>query len=158
MDKGSALAHRLTKPQPALPPTYDLLDERSALHKEWKAIWQATEATPGQAQPSSRDFDGVPIPVREPVSVDSIRAASRCFKSRTAAPDGWHPRSYQFLSDDALRALSSVFSVWERTGGPTGQIGQLAIKMIPKPSGGRRPIGLYHSAYRVYAKARQSEV
>ena len=44
----------------------------------------------------------------DPLTGADPRAAERLFKNRTAAPDGWRPRSFDLLCDDALEALAQL--------------------------------------------------
>ncbi len=85
-----------------------------------------------------------------------LRAASRQFKKSTAiAYDGVHVRHYAMLSDGALEALGGLLEVCELVGTFPRQARLVVTPLLEKPRGGFRPIAIYVSLYRVWAKARR---
>ena len=102
------------------------------------------------------DFDGIKFPVR--MEVKEIRDSSKSFKKRTTAVEGWHPRHFSWLSDPMLESLSAMWYVCELQLVWPEQEEELLAKLIPKASGGLRPIMWYRSMYRVFARARRPEV
>ena len=87
---------------------------------------------------------------------DFLRKMSRKFKRKTGvAPDGWHPRHFALLGDEALNTLALLHHLLELTGHLPGQQRFVCVFLLGKPGGGTRPIGLFTSMYRLWAKARQ---
>ena len=58
------------------------------------------------------------------------------------------------MSDDALWALSLILQAAECLGEMPQSIEQIMVTLIPKASGGTRPINLYPGIERLWAKAR----
>ena len=63
---------------------------------------------------------------------------------------------FAWLQDHQLDKLADIMAVWEEVGGPAIENQDLIVKLIPKPAGGYRPIGLFPTLARLYGKARQS--
>ena len=61
---------------------------------------------------------------------------------------------YGALSDRALTLLGQLYSAVEAAGTFPPSINATSYVLIPKATGGQRPIGLLASAYRLWAKAR----
>ncbi len=88
----------------------------------------------------------------------TIREAALSFPWRTASTyDGLHPRQLANLSDAALEVLATLLQIAELTGSWPPQVSLVVTVMLPKPSGGFRPIGLLPAIYRVWARARRGE-
>ena len=83
-----------------------------------------------------------------------IRFAAREFPEATATLDSVHPRQFAEMSDAALATLALLFQDWEIGGECPATTQQVCTKLIPKPSGGRRPIGFFPAALRLRGKAR----
>ena len=91
----------------------------------------------------------------ERLSPDALRKASRLFKKGTATShDGFHPRHFGLLDDEALRVLAAVLELCECLGTMPTNMRQNTVALLPKPKGGFRPIGIYTSLERVWARAR----
>ena len=90
------------------------------------------------------------------MEVDTLRAASHLFPVDTGL--GWdkmHPRSLGTrLPDEALVILVRLLAMCEFLGTWPTHIGIVLICLIPKPDGGRRPIGLLPSIIRWWMRAR----
>ncbi len=87
---------------------------------------------------------------------EELRASSRLFKVRTAvAQDGLHMRHYALMSDGALTALAAILEACELLGTMPRQCRLVTAPLLEKPKGGFRPICIYASLYRIWAKARQ---
>ena len=95
-----------------------------------------------------------PVPLLPPLLPSQLSAASQSFKRATCALGGFHPRHIALLSDSALRALASLLEAAEAAGVLPDQISDILIVLIPMVSGGLRPIGWYHSIFRVWIKSR----
>ena len=85
------------------------------------------------------------------ISTTKVRAA--CLSFPTEVGLGWdklHPRALARCSDRVLEALIAVFLCAEAAGNWFDAIGVIMIILIPKSDGGRRPIGLFPSAVRLW--------
>ena len=102
-----------------------------------------------------RAFAGMTTTKRPRPLVDDIRAAARTFPTATAVVDGIHPRHVALLPDAGIQYIADLFEVWEYAGCPLLPEQTLMVKMIPKPTGGDRPIGLFPVLYRIWGKLRQ---
>jgi hypothetical protein len=89
----------------------------------------------------------------EPISPQVLRQVASTFATGTCSTDGLHPRHLVVLSDQAIAMLSRMFHIFDIAGWPPSEQ-QLLVKLIPKKDAGLRPIALFRTAYRVYAKAR----
>merc|ERR1712085_184583 len=72
--------------------------------------------------------------------------------------DGWHPRQFAYLSDQALTGLSYLFGLYEWQGMRPSVQSDLLVCLIPKPDGDRRPILHFRSAFRLWSRTAQCRV
>jgi len=118
--------------------------------KKYVDLWLASSSGP-----PIRSCGNIPC---ERLTPARMRCVSRSYKRKTGvAPDGWHPRHYNLLSDEALECLADLLEIMEVTGHLPSQQRFVAIFLLDKPSGGTRPIGLFTAAYRLWSKARQGQ-
>ncbi len=98
-------------------------------------------------------------PTREALprlSAAKLREASLLFKKGTAvAYDGIHCRHYSLLDDGALEVLAAILETCELLGNLPKQARLVVTPLLEKPKGGFRPIAIYVSLYRLWAKARR---
>ncbi len=95
----------------------------------------------------------------EQPSPEELRMASRQFKEETLVTyDGFHPRHYSMLCNDALFAVGAMMVVAELLGALPDQMRLLTMPMIPKPSKGHRAVAAFVSLYRLWAKVRRPHV
>ena len=92
-----------------------------------------------------------------PLTPAMLRRAAAGFKRDTAVTDGWSPRHFEHLSQRALDLLAALLREVERLGAFTSSQRGLLVCLIPKPDGDRRPIGLYLSLHRLWARARRQQ-
>ena len=92
------------------------------------------------------------------LSAEQIRIASRKFKPSTVSADQLHPKHISLLSLSAREALARNYTAFELTGNFPEQERKVVTVLIPKTDGGLRPVALFRTLYRVYAKARSHEV
>ena len=84
-----------------------------------------------------------------------MRAVSRHFKLSTGlGADLWHPRLLGILSDEALLSLDDLYRGVERAGCWPSFWLTIRVVFPAKPDGGWRPILLYCTMYRFWAKLR----
>ena len=111
-------------------------------------IWRGDPAAAGPTWPTATPRLARPIP-RE------VRTTSAAFKRLTAAGgDFFHPRVFMQLSDEALETIIGRFMICEFLGYMPPAMEFVIIFFLPKPTGGRRPIGLLPSFYRIRCKVR----
>jgi len=156
----AAGAHRFSKPSRRGSPP-DVRDEAGNLvvdsegvlkqeEKRYANLWRASDARPdfkcNHFEPCTRPAPG------------QLRKTSRTFKKRTGvAPDGWHPRHYALMSDDALETVADFFEIVEMASLLPEQQRQVYVFLLDKSTGGTRPIGLFTAMYRLWSKTRQAD-
>ncbi len=95
----------------------------------------------------------------EQPSPEELRMASRQFKEDTSVTyDGFHPRHYSMLCNEALVAVGAMMVIAELLGAMPDQLRLLTMPMIPKPSKGHRAVAAFVSLYRLWAKVRRPHV
>ena len=124
--------------------------------RTWAKWWKAVEEKPGTSMFDYHEYKGLDLP--NTIGVDQFRKAAGSFKVVTSCSDGWHPRHFGHLSDAATRCLGMLWTLFEWTGKWPESEAVGVVVLIPKPSGGRRPIMLFRSMYRVYARIRSFKV
>ena len=122
---------------------------------KWAELW-AAQPDKWDIHNSGLDLGDLGTP--EMLTAKQIRDAARSFKKRTTAVEGWHPRHFGWLSDALLDAVSRMWQVCEIQLVWPQQEEELLAKLIPKASGGLRPIMWYRSMFRVYSRARRPRV
>ena len=148
----AATAHRYTKAPLSLNKTDfcgtsksrtdELQDEVSA----WSLLWKEGGGTP---PPVFNKVPGLP-----PLSVEKVVSASKSFKRGTCALGGLHPRHVALLSVEAIAALIDILEASEAVGAMPPQLMASLIALLPKASGGLRPIVWAQSIFRVWSRAR----
>ena len=170
LEAGAAAAHRYIKEPAAWKPqttlrtdgtiTADpcLLLEKQA--EEWHSEWQAApqEPVPGELLWwASLDSQANKAEALGCVEPDAIRTASKRFRETTATSiDGLHVRHFSLLCDTGLRVLSVLFLAMEASGKIPAQVRALLVILLPKPTGGTRPIDLFPAVMRLWGRCRRS--
>ena len=127
------------------------LSDQAVVDKEaddWATLWQEThEYTPPQF--------GYEPSALYPMIENDIRAAALSFPPNTGhGADGLAPRAIARLSSQALQALIALFLAFEASGSWCQAVNMVLIVLLPKPDGGRRPIGLFPTIVRIWMRAR----
>ena len=92
------------------------------------------------------------------ITSDDIAQASRTFKNGTSSTfDGLHPRHFSMLSPGGRQATAELLEFCEHTGEWPKGIDEVVISLIPKATGGTRPIGLFSGLYRLWTRVRRVE-
>jgi hypothetical protein len=169
-DKGGGAAHRfLQDPRDWKPEEIRLgegvvagspLDALTSEAAVWATHWAASEQPPDDIsnQEWVKDLECAalaeqPLP---PLDVEELRQAGLSFKRQTGvAMDGIHVRHLALLPPLALVVLAILFQVVEQLGCLPCQVQRLLIFLIPKVTGGRRPIMLAPAFYRGWTRARR---
>jgi hypothetical protein len=135
------------------------LDELRSASTLWSGQWNALDASTPAAEPDW-DRELAEAADREPpygvLSPKELRDVGLSFPRRTGTSlDGIHVRHLALLPDDALIVLAIIILVVEQLGVLPSQVQRLLIFLIPKATGGRRPIMLAPALYRWWARARR---
>jgi len=144
----------------------DVVDERTLAHAmvmplssqaevdaeavKWGAEWEAEAPQVELPWPDLSEQDPLPH-----ISVDIARRAAHTFPPNTGL--GWdklHPRVISRCHDEAILALIRLLVLAEMLGQWPAAIGIVLVCLIPKPDGGRRPIGLLPSVVRWWMRIR----
>ena len=126
--------------------------------EEWRTVWEGLPdlaAAPWRGENwETRDEDKL-----LPITVDAFRRAARSFKARTGVgSDEIAPRQFAWLSDELIGAMIRLYGEIERTCIWPRQLCTALIHLIPKVTGGRRPIAIIASFVRIWMKCRKKEV
>eukprot|EP00959_Pyramimonas_sp_CCMP1952_P003777 80080-Pyramimonas_sp.AAC.1 len=90
------------------------------------------------------------------MSVEFVRSVSRKYSQRTACGlDGFHMRHYSWMSDDCLETICYIMYIMELCSTLPAQLQVVQLALLMKPSGGRGPIGLFCSIYRLWGRCRR---
>ena len=121
--------------------------------KMWQEVWTRLDGKHGAPW---RDWSQREVDQLAPITLGQVRKAARTFSSRTAVGEDWiHPRSLVSLSDSVLQRYVDVLNHAEAVGDWPGLITTNLVHLIPKPVGGRRPIGLMATLIRLYERVRR---
>ncbi len=120
----------------------------------WNTVWSKLQAHGDAPWRTNYDMESLPC-----LTADVLRAAALTFKEATGVGvDGISPKQCAWLSDELLSSLACYFIKLESVGVWPQQVQQALIHLIPKASGGRRPIGVLPTLVRVWERARRSQV
>ncbi len=158
---GAAAAHRWTKvPEDWRPETVEedvdgirtvTADPGAVIDAEcakWAKLW----SPPGGVK-EQLDWGIVPELPR-PTAEQFRRAARRIPRKTGVGVAGITPSDFEALDDAGIEACIDVMMACESVGYIPRAIALVIVRMIPKKDGGRRPIGLLPSMYRIWAKVR----
>ena len=125
--------------------------------KTWNELWGKLKHLEEMPWREIRpDDEGDPLPRLGQVQ---LRVAARSFNITTSTGvDALAPAHYSWLSDALLDQLGLLFESIEACGRWPSQVRLAMVHLIPKASGGRRPIGLLASLVRLWERARKIEV
>ena len=118
--------------------------------KRWSKAWGV-----GQGRPEDREpLKGMaPTAVPGPLAPEELRRCSLSFKRITTRVDGFHPRHYALLGNQALLVMSRLMVLMHQTGAMPTLLQMLLVQLIPKiKSVGTRPIGFLQSFLRVFGR------
>ena len=147
LDECQLVALRRTVSE-AQPMTVQQLADKEA------TIWAAEWGVGREVQEVTWPADlGPPPPL---MTLCSLKRALASFAEATGL--GWddlHPRALLRLSDSLLLALLRLLAACERYGRWPRGVAVVIIALLPKPDGGRRPIGLFPLLPRVWMRVRR---
>ena len=88
-------------------------------------------------------------PLPPPITPSQVLRAALGFKRRTAAAHGLHPRHFAQLAPDGVAAAAALLNVAEAIGSFQPSVSRVSVPLIPKPTTGRRPIGIFATEVRI---------
>ena len=166
LHNGAAAAHRLTKKDGAPPveiATTISSGRRTASPQaivnedlsEWATVWRRLQNQTTDPW-RSETIDGNKLP---PIDASAVRAAARSFKTTTSVGcDAIAPRAFAWLSEPLLAAVAVFLNSVEESGTWPSMVATALVHLIPKPGGGRRPIGILPTIVRIWERCRKAEV
>ena len=125
--------------------------------KSWKEIWEKLrrwESTPWKGDQARKICgEGEALPK---FGAKELRRAAASFSVNTGwGVDNLGPRQFMWLSDELLNAIAVFLLEIETVGSWPQQLQEALVHLIPKPTGGRRPIGLVASLPRLWDRVRR---
>ena len=167
---GAGALHKLAKRQPtaadAAPRDNEgrTMDPQRVVNVEceaWKRIWHkfnGVSAAPWRVREGGdsgrlglADHEQLP-----PIAGEQLREAADTYKEHTGRGcDAFHPKWFAWLSDELLAAFALLLMSLEKLGVWPSQISAILIALIPKNSGGTRPIGLLAALVRLWERVRK---
>ena len=162
VEGGARQGHRWTKtPEPWCPPPIVTRGEREtarpaavaeAKAAEFGALWEAGPAPVTSKLPPRKERWAL-----DRADPETMRAAARSFPKATAVgTDGMRPGHFQWMSDQCLEVLASIWEVMEICGLVPGGWRHLKVPLIPKKGAKLRAIGLFVAPVRLWSKVRRS--
>ena len=125
--------------------------------KGWTKVWgrlQQWATTPWRSEEADKkceEVEGLPN-----FGAKELRRACQSFSERTGwGTDNIGPRQLSWLSDDLLEVIAVLLMNMEKRGIWPMQLREAFIHLIPKPTGGRRPIGIVTSLPRIWERVRK---
>ena len=125
---------------------------------DWRKVW---EALPDLAAAPWRKVQWTSAEEErlEPITLDKFRRVARSFKAKTGVGlDEITPNQFAWLSDELIGAMLRLYGEIEKQAVWPQQLSTALIHLIPKDTGGRRPIGIIASFVRIWMKCRKEEV
>ncbi len=83
---------------------------------------------------------------------EHVREAAKSFRAGTSCTDGVPVRMYGMLSDGALEAFARQVDFWVSSAVWPSVESKVHTVLLPKPTGGERPIALFRTAVRLACK------
>ena len=123
---------------------------------QWKKIWTRLE---GKHPAPWTTWAMQQCDCLTAITGKDVRKAAMTFSVSTAiGEDGLQPRAFQHLSNTTLESYAQVLNQAEAQGEWPSLVANSLIHLIPKPSGGRRPIGVMATLVRLYERIRRGLV
>lgn len=128
------------------------LDRQQTVDAEaasWAEVWQQGVVGNHPVWPSDM---GIKMPE---VTVQQFKDACHTFPGAVGL--GWdkmHPRALARCSDLVINAFITLMLLAEACGSWHESVGVIMVVLLPKPDGGRRPIGLFPTVVRIWMRIR----
>ena len=99
------------------------------------------------------------MPTKRKFTAKDVLQGGLCFKDRTGrGVCDFHPRWFAYLPESSRQEFAELLNQLETLGIWPEQLMNTFIKLIPKPKGGKRPIGLLAALVRLWERMRIPEV
>jgi hypothetical protein len=113
--------------------------------------WHCEDDIKIELLPKPADRQALPF-----LSAQEWRSAAAAMKNETATTyDGFHPRHFLLLSDEALYAMSLIWECIEATAIIPAALRLIIAPLIPKADGTKRDLGILPAVFRVALRARR---
>ena len=163
LSSGAANAHRLVKRDAA--PCVDTTTVGAPEHRtaspqavvdhdleEWRKVWTRLGDAP-TAPWRDVEIEHGPLP---PITAEQVRRAAKTFKAQTSLGcDSFSPADLASLSTELRSCVAEFLNHVESQGSWPEAVGTALIHLIPKPDGGRRPVGVLPTIVRVWERVRK---
>ena len=158
--------HRLVKRDAACigaSPTVELEGARTASLQaivehdliEWQKVWTRLKHVT-TAPWRTEAIGDTQLP---PITASDVLNAAQTFKTTTSVGcDVMPPRTFAWLSAPLRAAVADLLNLAEETGTWPSAVATALVHLIPKPDGGRRPIGILPSIVRIWERCRKTHV
>ena len=118
----------------------------------WRQIWCRLQ---GQATAPWRNATTPSVDLH-PITALEIEEVARPFTEETSVGcDHFPPRQIASASSPLRSAIAQFLNAVERTGNWPEDLAVALIHLIPKPDGGRRPIGVQPTIVRIWERIRK---
>ena len=127
------------------------LSDQATVEREaqsWAELWEEHN----EYRSLASHIDAPPLPALLPSML--LRAAQSFPAGTGIGADNISPRAICRLSGEAIRCLCKLLVAMELLGAWASPLDLVLIVLLPKPDGGRRPIGLFPTIIRVWMRAR----
>ena len=161
LKNGAAATHRWVKRDSAPPAPSDTVGSGAARTASPQAIvdhdllaWKAIWTRPVDAGAPWREAR---IECRQPpITAQQVRKAAATFRSGTSIGcDSLPPVAVSWLSDQLCGSIAAFLNAVEGGGRWPDEVATSLIHLIPKPGGGRRPIGVLPTIVRIWERTRK---
>ena len=158
MQDNGRLAHRFTKAPPPWQPTpvdeegrmLDMQQWAGRAAGEWHQLWDVHSGADEEPIDWEELVQGVEVPLP---TLEQLRQVGSSFGQYTAiGRDCLHPKQIVSCSDGCLEACLALWALMFRLGRVPSNLALLVIALLPKPTGGTRPIGIFPSSIRMMAR------
>ena len=127
-------------------------DELAYQDLQWRPRWASSAAPPIKELALSLIQEGLYLEVPA-ITGETVASAANQFKAKTAwGPDGLHVRQCALLSQPLLNAMATSMEIFSCAGLAPRQAMLVTAPLIPKPTGGQRPIGIFSAWKRLWSK------
>jgi len=114
----------------------------------WAALWDERKSYDAACDPVGTE-------ALQPLLPWALRQSSLTFPIGTGCgADNISPRAFARLSGELITTLCVILTALELLGDWPTFLNLVVIVLLPKPDGGRRPIGLFPAVIRLWARAR----
>ncbi len=125
----------------------------SADREEWRAVWESLPGRHAAPWRSGRLPPEAVLPM--PTDLEIVQATMSFDVSTAVGIDALAPVWLRWLSMALLRDIARLFVILEAVGFWPAEVAAIVVCLIPKQSGGRRPIGVEPTLVRFWEKLRK---